>query len=183
MRRIVAPFALLLVLPVYAQESASFKLTEHVFNAGGNPADGAVLASASFRIKLDAIGESVAARSMASNSFHMGGGFVSPYLPPREVQQLEFIDKQTLAWDQGPDRAGDYYNLYRDSLTDLVPDYGTCQWGDTVEKSFNVDSLEAPDPPAGEAYFYLVTADYRLEESTKGFDSDGHGRPNDDPCP
>ena len=71
MRRIVAPFALLLVLPVYAQESASFKLTEHVFNAGGNPADGAVLASASFRIKLDAIGESVA-REEAENGSKSG---------------------------------------------------------------------------------------------------------------
>ena len=59
MKQLMIPLVLLLVFPVLAQESASYKLNEHTFNSGGNPSDGVVLTSASYKITLDAIGDSV----------------------------------------------------------------------------------------------------------------------------
>ena len=46
-------------LPAYAQEGPTFKLTEHAFNAGGHPANGTILSSPTFRVSIDAIGDSV----------------------------------------------------------------------------------------------------------------------------
>ncbi len=67
---------------VLAQQSASFKLEEHTFNAGGNPDQGAILTSASFRISLDAIGDAVAATGLTSASFQLDTGFLTGYPPP-----------------------------------------------------------------------------------------------------
>lgn len=169
LRRLVLFLGLLIALPAVAQESASYKLAEHTFNAGGNPSDGIVLASASYRITLDAIGDSVVGVRLGSSSFRIDGGFVGSFPPPGEVHYLRFIDKDWLSWDLASSAAG--YNLYRNS---------ECLWP-------GVSTPPAPDadtPSPGLQYFYLVTAENLLsEEGTTGFDSAGYERANDNPCP
>jgi hypothetical protein len=59
MRRllVMASFMGIAIAPAHAQTSASFKLNEFTLNAGGDPQNGSSAASASFHIKLDAIGD------------------------------------------------------------------------------------------------------------------------------
>ena len=126
MRRVLTILALaLLGTAAFAQQSASFKLEESVFNAGGHPEGGTVLASAGYRMTLDALGEGVVAVSLSGPSFRMDAGFASGYMPPSEVHGLRFADAQTLAWD--PQRSVGVYNLYRDDLTTLGTSFGTCE--------------------------------------------------------
>jgi len=167
----------LLAFPALAQESASYKLNEHTFNAGGNPSDGVVLTSTSYKITLDSIGDTVAGSSLASASFRMEGSFAGSYPPPGEVRQLRFVDFETLEWD--PERSVGDYGLYSGSLSGLPLDYGVC------ETDVDVETVVVDDPvPFGECLYYLVTARNRLgEEGTKGFRSSGPERPNDAPCP
>ena len=158
-----------LALPALAQQSASFKLTEHAFNAGGNPEQGLVLDSTSFRVTLDAIGDSVATIGMTSPSFHMDGSFGLSYPPPGEVLGLRFSDHQTLHWD--PEKSVGDYNLYRDSLSNLSGGgYGLCVQLELPDET----TTDSDTPPSGDSYFYLVTAENRLdEEGTKGSTSSG----------
>lgn len=179
MKPLLMPLVFLLAIPVLAQESASYKLGEHVFNAGGNPSDGLVLTSASYKITLDAIGDSVAGRNLASASYHMDGGFVMGYPPPGEVHGLEFTNLQTLVWQ--PEKSVGVYNLYRglvDGLDGTV--YGSCE-----EPDIALNATTDSDPvPVGNGYFYLVTAENRLdEEGTLGIRSTGAERPNTGACP
>ena len=60
--------AVLVCSTVLAQESASFKLTEYTFNAGGTPADGAQPTSSSFRITFDSIGDAVSTTAVTSST-------------------------------------------------------------------------------------------------------------------
>jgi hypothetical protein len=162
-----------------AQTSPSFKLEEHVFNAGGHPESGQIMTSASFRITLDALGESVVGPGLSSPSYRMDGSFGSAYPPPGEVRNLRFTDDVTLEWD--PETSVGVYNLYLDLLSGLSGlGYGQCEQYDlTTERAHLPD-----DPPNADGYFYLVTAENRLgEEGTKGADSSGGPRPNPDPCP
>jgi hypothetical protein len=169
LKRLALLFGLLVALPAYAQESASFSLTEQSFNAAGNPSDGIVLGSASYRITLDAIGDSVQGGKLVSASFRLDGGFVGSFPPPEEVHDLRFIDKDWLAW--APDGSAADYNLYRN---------GECLW-------HGISAPPAPDPEIpfpGLEFSYLVTAENLLsEEGTTGFDSAGYERANDSPCP
>lgn len=160
-----------------AQQSASFKLTEHAMNAGGHPADGVVLGSTSYRIRLDAIGDSVVAAALSSASFHMDAGFVSAYPPPGEVQAVRFTGKTGLSWD--PEKSTGVYNLYRSPVSALPGDYGACLQGSVASAS----ASDAQSPVVGAAYFYLVTAENRLgEEGTRGYASGGTERIGT-PCP
>lgn len=179
MRSIVfLSITLVLAAPAPAQESPSYKLREHVWNAGGNPDGGAVLASPSFRVKLDAIGEGVAGAALGSASYHMDGGFVPAYPPPREVLNLRFANKTTLSWD--PERSVGDYDVYRDPLGSLPGSFGVCLQHDIAAQM----AVDAGVPGVGSGYFYLVTAENRLdEEGTKGFRSNGTERPNPAPCP
>jgi hypothetical protein len=171
---------LLLAPDATGQESASYRLEEHALNAGGRPADGVEATSASYRISLDAIGQGVVGRDLSSDSYGMEGGFVSAYPPPGEVTGLFLTDAVTLVWD--PEPSAGHYNLYRDALTSLADlGYGRC-------KQQRLTATTTTDPampsPAGEGYFYLVTAANRLhEEGTKGWDSYLNERPNPTPCP
>jgi len=155
-----------------AQQSASFKLEEHVFNAGGHPEAGAVLTSAGFKITLDAIGEDVMAASLTSASFHMGGGFGPAYPPPREITGLRFTDKTTLVWD--PEKSVGVYNFYRDLISNLAGlGFGNCQQQDLVAAT----AMDADAVPLNDGFFYLATAENRLdEEGTKGSRSNGTER-------
>ena len=179
MRTLTVLAALLLGVPAFAQQSASFKLEEHTFNAGGHPSDGVVLASASYKITLDAIGDSVAGRILASASYHMDGSFVMGYPPPGEVHGLYLTDSQTLVWQ--PEKSIGVYNLYRGLVDDLDGTvYGFCE-----EPDIALHTTTDSDPvPVGNGYFYLVTAENRLdEEGTLGTRSTGAERPNTGACP
>jgi len=173
MRAIVCLLSgLLLAGPALAQESASFKLEEHVFNAGGHPEAGGALTSASFKISLDSIGEEVMAASLTSASFHMGGGFGTVYPPPGEVTGLRFTDKTTLVWD--PEKSVGIYNLYRDLISNLAGlGFGNCQQQDLAAAT----ATDADAVPLNDGFSYLATAENRLdEEGTKGFQSNGTQR-------
>ena len=100
-----------------AQTSASYRLQESVLNAGGHPAQGAVLSSPSFRVKLDALGDGVLGSALASPSFRMDGGFVGAYPPPGEVRGDRFASKTLLVWD--PEKSVGTYDVYRGSLASL----------------------------------------------------------------
>ena len=58
---------------------ASLEVAESTFNAGGNPVAGVVPASPSFRITLDALGDSVAGTAMSSDSYGIEGGMLSAF--------------------------------------------------------------------------------------------------------
>jgi hypothetical protein len=160
-----------------AQTSASYKLQESVLNSGGHPAQGSVLSSASYHVRLDAIGDG--ALGLASASFHVDGGFVDAYPPPGEVLQQIFSSSTTQAWS--PERSVGRYEVYRDSLTALSGG-GT---GACFTSGLSAESAsDTSDPAVGQGWFYLVTARNRLgEEGTKGFRSDGSERPNPAACP
>jgi hypothetical protein len=154
-----------------AQTSASFQLEEYTFNAGGTPKDGTEVASASFRMTVSSIGDTVSAVGLGSPSFQFDSGFGVAYPPPGEVAAmcsdgagcLSFIDLQTLAWP--PERSAGRYNLYRDDVSD---GYGTCEQ-QGLGATAAVDEVT---PAAGAAFYYLVTVENRLaEEGTKGFQS------------
>lgn len=170
-RALVLALAVLAV-PAQAQQSASFKLTEHAFNAGGNPEQGVVLDSTSFRVTLDAIGDSVAIIGLTSSSFHVDGSFALSYPPPGEVRGLRFLDSYTLEW--APEKSVGDYNLYRDSLGNLSGGgYGACLYQELLSELVT----DADTPASGDTYFYLVTAENRLdEEGTKGWTSFGPER-------
>ncbi len=177
---VVMAALVLAIAPSAAQQSANYKLSEHVFNGGGNPDGGIILASPSFKVTIDSVGDGVLGASLASPSFRSDGGFISAYPPPGEVHALLFrSDHATLLWD--PDGSVGAYSLYRDLLSALPSGgYGVC-------KEFGLVNETATDvevPPAGWGYFYLVTAENRLgEEGTKGFASYGAERSNPSPCP
>jgi hypothetical protein len=172
----VIPFV---VLPVSAQQSASYRLAEHTLNAGGNPNGTTYLVSTSFRVKLDAIGAGVAQTGLAASSYRSDASFLASYPPPGEVGSLRFTAKTDLAWNAEPS-VGDY-NVYRDPLDALVAGtYGACYQHDLAGET----ATDADNPPSGGGFFYLVTAENRLdEEGTKGVDSAGAARGNPGACP
>ena len=178
---VVAGLLLLAIGAASAQQSTSFQLEEHVFNAGGHPQSGAIPTSASFQITLDALGEGLVAPPMSSTSFQMEGGFVSAYPPPGEAENLRFTDTTTLVWD--PERSRGGYALYQGLV--MVPfdaDYGLCEQPPPplTTETATVTGLTG----VGDTLFYLVTARNTLgEEGPKGFDHLGAERDNPVPCP
>lgn len=161
-----------------AQTSASYHLNEHTLDTGGDPRSGP-LASTSFHLKLDAIGDAALGSTMASPSFHADGGFVVVYRPPGEVAALTFPTKTTLSWS--PEPTIGFYELYRDSLSSLSSgSTGTC----LVAGITGTSATDSATPSTGAGWFYLVTARNRLnEEGTKGRGQGGAPRPNPTPCP
>jgi hypothetical protein len=158
--------------PAVAQESTSYKLHEHAFNAGGHPAGGTTPASASYRMTLDAIGEACLGPGSGSASYRMDASLAAAYPPPGEVRGLRFSDEQTLLWD--PEESVGSYTLYRGLISDLAGrEYGLCTQPGLTEET----ATDAGDPPLDDGYFFLVTARNRLaEEGTKGADSDDEQR-------
>jgi hypothetical protein len=166
-----------LTLGAHAQSSPNYTNSEHVANAGGNPAPD--LTSSQYKITLSSIGDGLSSASMSSSSYQMTGGFDTGYLPPGEVKHLSFSDETTLTWD--PEPSVGTYNLYRATLSDLRGgSYGTC----LAQGLTTAGGTDATTPAAGECLFYLATAENRLaEEGTLGEDSTGATRPNTAPCP
>ena len=160
---------------LFSQTSTNYQLTEYTFNNGGNPSP--VLLSTSYSVTLDAIGDGLSAQGLASSSYGMDGGFGNAYPPPGEVLTLRFSDKDTLAWT--PERSVGRYNLYRGTLGSFTG-YGTCFQGGIANPTWD----DATIPGAGSGYFYLVTAENRInEEGIKGRNSGGSIQPNPSPCP
>ncbi|HKQ60270.1 MAG TPA: hypothetical protein VJS92_03230 [Candidatus Polarisedimenticolaceae bacterium] len=164
---------------VQAQNSASFKLQESVLNAGGHPEQGTTLSSAGFRVRLDALGQSVAAPLLGGPSFHLEAGFVSAYPPPGEVRNLLFPDRQTLVWN--PERSIGRYEVYRGPLASAsAGGTGICFASNLPAPT----TTDASSPASGQGFLYLITARNRLgEEGTKGYRTNGVERPNPAPCP
>ena len=158
------------VAPVLAQQSPSYKLDEHVFNAGGNPAGGVILTSAGFRMTLDSLGEVLGPRGLTGTSYRILGGFVTGFPPPGEVTGLDFTDETNLVWDVEP--SAGVYNLYRDDLGVISGSgFGACFQPD-LPGTGTMDT--DPIPPASSGFFYLVTAENSLhQEGTKGFQTGG----------
>ncbi len=158
--------AALVALPGFAQQSASYRLDEHTFNAGGRPLGGSIAASASYKVSLDAIGAPVAlAGALSSPGHRMEAGFVPVYRPPGEVRWITMgADKQTLSWTPEP-TVGDY-SLYRGSLSALD---GT-SWGSCLESGVTgTSTIDSTIASAGNGFYYLVAARNRLgEEGTLG---------------
>ena len=144
--------ALVLAGTALAQQSASFKLEEHVLNSGGNPdAAGSILTSANFRISLDSLGQGIVAQALSSASFRLDSGFPETYAPADEVTGLLFADKSNLSG----------------------LGFGNCEQQDLTDET----AMDGDTPAVNDAYFYLVTAKNRLdEEGTKGFRSNGDER-------
>ena len=167
-----APVLAGILLAASGQSIADYKISDYTFNSGGHPHQGTVMWSGSYRVTLDALGDGVTAIGLNSASFHMGGGFPACYPPPGEVRGLTFTDKQTLEWMADQSVGG--YNLYRDSIGVLSGlGYGAC----LQENLPDTTTIDADTPPTTDGYFYLVTAENRLdEEGPKGIASDGAER-------
>ena len=151
MRRAIVLFGLFLGTYVLAQESPSFRLNEHAFNAGGQPQDGVVLSSSSFQITLVAVGGTVTAATLSGAHFAADGGFVAYFPPPGEVMNLAFTDAVTLVWD-ADGSIGDY-NLYRGQVTaPFDPGYGSC----LVPSITDETATDGTTPEIGNTLFYLV---------------------------
>jgi hypothetical protein len=166
------------VLPASAQQSVNFRLTEWTINAGGDPLNGSSAGSVSWRVSLDALGDTVLGVGQTSVSYRMDVGFVDVYAPPGEVRNQLFSDVSTMIWD--PERSAGAYEVYRGLLSGLPGGYGACFQSSLASAT----ATDAGTPPPGSGWFYLVTAKNRLgEEGTKGSDSSGNARPNPAPCP
>ena len=173
--RTTAMAAVLLVvsgaMPCLAQQSASYRMDEHVLNLAGRPDDGVTASSGSYRITLDSFGEATVRTGLTSPSFRMDASFAGAYPPPGEVTGLRLVDHVTLTWNA--ERSVGTYAVYRDALGTLPGGYGVC-WQEGLTDETTTDSST---PAAGTGWFYLVTADNRLrEEGTKGRDSAGAER-------
>jgi len=179
MRKAVLILGLILPGLCPAQQSASFKIEEQTFNAGGHPLDGTEISSTGHRISLGALGQGVTLLELSSASYSMHAGFVGLNPPPGEVANVRFSDTVTLAWDR--ERSVGTYNLYLESVTaPFDPGYGTCQASGITTELGTI----AATPPPGEAIFVLVTAENRLgEEGVKGASSAGILRDNTNACP
>jgi hypothetical protein len=160
------------------QESASYNLKEHTVNAAGHPNAGSVMASAGYRITLDAVGDAIAPVGLGSASFQMDGGFAVAYPPPGEVIGLLFsADAASFSWDVEP--AAGTYNVYRDVISALPGG----QNGLCLQPGLTANATKDTQTPAT-GWFYLVTSRNSLgEEGTKGFASSGVERVNPGPCP
>ena len=176
MKRFLALLCALAAVPLAAQQSPSFSITESTFNSGGHPLAGNVPSSPAFQLSLGAVGDAVSAAAVSSAGFTVSSGFVEWFGPPGEVRNLRFPDAFALAWD--PDGSVGDYALYRGTVT--VPfdsGFGSCQQPPPPLGS--AEAVVAAVPAPGTAFFYLVTARNRLgEESTKG-----DGRANPAACP
>lgn len=164
--------------PAHSQSSATFRLSESTVNAGGHPAQGLSMTSASYRVRLDAIGDAVSGGSSASASYRSGSGFSMRYQPPGEIENVRFQSRVALLWDNDP--SAGTYNVYRDAIPTLPAGAGACLQSAIQGASY----IASASPPAGTGWFFLVTAENMLgEEGTLGTGSGGIARASVASCP
>ena len=170
--------SVLLAPPLWAQQSASYRIESAVVNSGGHPQQGTVLAGSTYRISLDAIGDGTAQAGLGSASFKVDGGFVELYGPPGEVQNQRFTSGTTMTWDV--EKSAGVYEVYRGLLGSLPGGYGSCFQSSLASAT----TTDAGVPAVGQGWFYFVTSKSTLgEEGTKGYDSNNVMRANPSPCP
>ncbi|MCP3979171.1 MAG: S8 family serine peptidase [bacterium] len=86
-------------------------------------------------------------------------------------------DAKRLDWE--PEEGAVAYNIYRGLVTELPESYGSCyRSGLTGTQSGIVE-----DPPLGQTYFYLITAEIPEVQEFTGTDGKGQPRPPVQPCP
>lgn len=108
----------------------------------------------------------------------MDAAFTVQYAPAREISNLKFSSATSLTWD--PEASVGTYNVYRGQLSSLPGSYGACLGPGLTNETFDDTNV----PAAGEVYFYLITAENRVEEEgTMGSTSSGTERANSSPCP
>jgi len=96
---------------------------------------------------------------------------------PGEVTSLRFSSRDTLTWDSTP--GATRYNLYRGYLRRLSPTF----FGTILEPEVAINlAFDAAKPPAGQAFFYLVTG-MGDAEGPMGFGAAGAARTNPFPWP
>ena len=108
----------------------------------------------------------LAASSLALSSFATD---LLARTPPGEVTGLDFTGPATLVWS--PVAGADDYNVYRGLTGWLVSGAGPQCHGDEIAgTSFSTPAA----PPAGQAYYYLATAESTIDgEGTAGASSNG----------
>jgi hypothetical protein len=178
---IAALFVAAALLPagrVAAQQSANFHVDNGTLNEGGRPQQGVSMAGSSYRISLDSIGDATAAPALGSASFRLDTGLVETFAPPGEVMNQRFTNASTMTWDV--EKSVGVYEVYRGLLSGLPGGFGACFQSSLA----GTTAADAANPPAGDGWFYLVTAKNHLgEEGTKGYQSSGAMRSNASPCP
>jgi hypothetical protein len=158
---------------VHAQSSASFQISDSVVNAGGHPQQGQTMGSASYRVSLDAIGDTVS--SGASATYASASGFAGRYRPPGELGNLRFNAKVNLTWDY--DIGLTKSNLYRGTT---AAGAAACYQPNLQGNSF----LESTSPSADSGWYYLVGAENLLgEEGPLGTGPGGAPRATVAACP
>jgi hypothetical protein len=167
------------IVAVLAQTSPSYRVDEWTVHAGGHPLGGFGLASTSYRMSLDAVGEIPIAPLLHSTGYSIDVGFARSYPPPLEVREVVALgDKATFAW--APDRSVGSYRVYRGLLRELPGSYGACRIADISADHVMLEET----PNVGQTFFYLVTAQNTLlEEGPTGYDSAGASRVVSGPCP
>lgn len=96
---------------------------------------------------------------------------------PDEPAQLAFSSAENLSWQAVPGARG--YHLYRGSVASLPGGlYGTCLAGSLTATS----GRDETRPPAGEAFFYLVSSFDENGESSAGQSSAGTSHPPELAC-
>ena len=116
------------------------------------------------------LGDSAVTLSLSLPSLGGDAGFPTGYPLPGEVTGLLFRDKVSLHWD--PEESVGVYNLYRDLVSNLTaPGFDGCEQQD-LPSTMATDSTAVP---AGDGYFYLVTAENPFGGTPE--------RANSPPCP
>lgn len=174
MKTFVAVVAVLTALAnAHAQSSSSFQISNSVVNAGGHPQQGQKMASESYQVSLDAIGDTV--WSGASATYAGSSGFVGRYRPPGELGNLRFNAKVNLTWDY--DRGLTESNLYRGTT---AAGAAACYQPNLPANSF----LESTSPSVDAGWYYLVGAENLLgEEGPLGTGPGGAPRAPVAACP
>jgi uncharacterized protein (DUF1800 family) len=112
----------------------------------------------------------VAAVVTAAAAFSCGAALAAP---PGEVTGDVMSAASVLSWT--PVTGADDYNVYRGLISWLKPGAGAqCHGNEIAGTSFSTPV----NPPVGQGYFYLVTAESNVNgEGTPGNDSSGNRRP------
>lgn len=156
--------ALAAAIPLMAQQSASYKITEQSINNGGDPQGGTPPASLNFKVSMDAIGYDVAGGPLSSASFIViPGGIPGVNNLPAAVDDAYSTPRNTTLTVPGPGV------LSNDADSDTDP----------------ISAVQATTPLHGSltlnadgSFTYIPNTDYAGEDSFQYQASDGQGNSN-----
>jgi len=165
-----------------AQESARYKLEPHSINAGGNPATGSAPASAHYKVRLDAIGDSFLSVELSSGSFLLDAGLAGslpfapgaaagrvgddgcslPGAPVLTTTRNAGSGDITLTWGASCLGTDSDYEVYQGNLGSFYSHSAKiCSTGGLLTTTF-------PDPNPALGYYYLVVPTNGLREGSYG---------------